>query len=356
MVTNATMTDAWTLQLTNSALRGRLHDGLFLAPATGGPMVWRDGVVPSTMSSGVVLDLSVTTDSPTASMSTRVYPGQCVINRSGQGPYGCSLNAFARVTHNASDTTNPRIDCVVARLYDSAIGDSQTGPWIEVITGTPAATPSAPAVPTGAIKLAEVTVPATATQIVAGNIADKRRSTAPRGAPRLLLAGDSASDAGAYAGELRQRTYPEWWDGSAWRGLMSICYDTTTVDTTTYTVTAPLMTVSIADPGWQYRVEAQGTIEYNLGPGVSTEATLTLDGSTTRIGPRQISSISTYTNSSGSLLTGIVSTALPARSGVLTGAHSVSLTLTKTAGPGGNGFVGVTDSNFSAFTVKVIPV
>lgn len=45
---------------------------------------------------------------------------------------------------------------------------------IQVVQGTPSASPVAPATPAGALLLAEVTVPANATSLIAGNIVDRR--------------------------------------------------------------------------------------------------------------------------------------------------------------------------------------
>jgi hypothetical protein len=68
------------------------------------------------------------------------------------------------VTITAASATNPRIDVI----YVTSAGA------LSVVTGTAAASPVAPAVPASGVKLAEVTVPANAATIVAGNIADKR--------------------------------------------------------------------------------------------------------------------------------------------------------------------------------------
>ena len=61
----------------------------------------------------------------------------------------------------AADPSNPRIDLVVARVFDDeadSSGSSHTD--VEVLTGTPASSPVPPAVPDSAIPLAEVEVEA----------------------------------------------------------------------------------------------------------------------------------------------------------------------------------------------------
>lgn len=66
------------------------------------------------------------------------------------------------VTIGAADATNPRIDVV----YVDALG------VVQVAQGVAGATPSVPTLPAGAVKLAEVSVPANATEIT--EVADKR--------------------------------------------------------------------------------------------------------------------------------------------------------------------------------------
>lgn len=82
----------------------------------------------------------------------------------------------------ASDPTNDRIDIVVLRIYDDTF-DSSGDDFadIEVITGTPDASPVPPAVPAGSFVLAEILVQNAVTQIVTGDITDKRIEAPIRG-------------------------------------------------------------------------------------------------------------------------------------------------------------------------------
>lgn len=77
-------------------------------------------------------------------------------------------SAVASLAVTAADATNPRIDIV----YVSSLGA------ITYLAGTAAATPSAPSVPAGGQKIAEINVAAKATSIVTANIVDKRRTLA----------------------------------------------------------------------------------------------------------------------------------------------------------------------------------
>ena len=101
----------------------------------------------------------------------------------GQGTFVVEhQNASQVLPIAASDPTNDRIDIVVLRVYDDTF-DSSGNEYadLEVIQGTPAASPSPPAVPSSAVKLAEVLVGNGVTQIVNGDITDTRYEAPARG-------------------------------------------------------------------------------------------------------------------------------------------------------------------------------
>src|SRR2546429_2682978 len=99
---------AWATQLQVTARAARYAVGSLLAPAGGFIMAWANGVLPSLGSGPTVLDLRVVPDDPTPSLSLRCYPGQCVISRTGQGPYLCTLDETGRFTLDDADSANPR--------------------------------------------------------------------------------------------------------------------------------------------------------------------------------------------------------------------------------------------------------
>ncbi len=84
-------------------------------------------------------------------------------------------NATQVLAVAASDPTNNRIDLVILRVYDDTF-DSSTDDFsdLELVTGTPSGSPVAPALPSTALLLAEILVVAADTQIVNGDITDKR--------------------------------------------------------------------------------------------------------------------------------------------------------------------------------------
>lgn len=96
-----------------------------------------------------------------------------------QDPYVGSGNADLPIANG--DASNPRRDLIVLRVYDDELDSSGlTLARVEVVQGTPAASPATPATPSGAVALGYVQVPAgESTSIVAGYITDLR--------PRALL-------------------------------------------------------------------------------------------------------------------------------------------------------------------------
>jgi hypothetical protein len=84
---------------------------------------------------------------------------------------------------SASDPGDDRLDLVVLRVYDDD-ADSSGNSYadVEVIEGTPAASPTVPATPAGAIPLAQIEVGAGVTAITDADITDLRESARGGGA------------------------------------------------------------------------------------------------------------------------------------------------------------------------------
>lgn len=91
------------------------------------------------------------------------------------GGYSATLASQATLTVAASDPVNPRIDLVCGTVVDN--GNSTSYGMVQVVTGTPAPSPSPPATPASSARLAQVSVPALATGIVSGDITDVRSYT-----------------------------------------------------------------------------------------------------------------------------------------------------------------------------------
>lgn len=118
------------------------------------------------------------------------------------GMYTCCLDTTGTITVATSDPTNPRIDNVIAQVTDN--GDNTSTSVVTLQTGTPAASPSAPALPANALLLAQIAVGAGVGSITAANITDGRVYTSASGGivPMANTTGGITGPAGMYAHDL----------------------------------------------------------------------------------------------------------------------------------------------------------
>jgi hypothetical protein len=135
--------------------------------------------------SGIVSpsDLTVTAQiSP--EMSVKVGVGAAFIRGTSegfQGTYHAVNDGPVTINLALPSPTNPRIDLIVLKIYDSTVsGDSDTAS-LEVITGNAQASPVSPDIPENSIALARVTVPVLSTGIISSNIQDIRLLATFRG-------------------------------------------------------------------------------------------------------------------------------------------------------------------------------
>jgi hypothetical protein len=120
--------------------------------------------------------LAVTPNSP-AGMSVIVATGWAAIvgtTQSNMGTYVAYNDAPNTLTVTTADPTNPRIDIVVVTVQDAYYTGAFNDVVFQVIAGTPAGSPTAPATPANSIKLANIAVGAGVTSITASNITDQR--------------------------------------------------------------------------------------------------------------------------------------------------------------------------------------
>lgn len=216
---------AWTLQSKNSQLQGRWFGSGDKQPASSAATATvtpRSGVFQTIGS-----DLQVTAlGSP--NQSVNVGPGSGIIARSGQSAYPFFSAATVNVPLDAAHATLPRIDVVYAAVIDGVQGDAATTLRFGVTTGTPAASPTVPAIPStgGAfMALANIAVPSIATrspnQVQSGDITDRRPSIGHFDGILTPMGGDSTADAGFRVGQYRDfqgagATQLERWNGSGW--------------------------------------------------------------------------------------------------------------------------------------------
>lgn len=120
--------------------------------------------------------LAVTPNSP-AGMSVRVASGWGAIvgtTQANMGVYTFYNDATTTLTVTTADPTNPRIDRVVVTVRDAYYSGAFNDVIFQVLAGTPAGSPTAPAIPDNSISLATIAVGAAVTSITASNITDTR--------------------------------------------------------------------------------------------------------------------------------------------------------------------------------------
>lgn len=133
--------------------------------------------------------LQVTETPGTPDMAVRVAAGGVWLGgsqASDQGVYHAQLTSAATLPVAPADSTNARIDLVVARVRDQFYAGSEDRAEVAIVTGTTAAVPAEPAVPANSEVLARINVPAGATAIANAQLVDRRVSAKLRGS---LLAG-----------------------------------------------------------------------------------------------------------------------------------------------------------------------
>lgn len=107
----------------------------------------------------------------TSSMSVIVAIADFVLSRgTNDGAYRLSNYGVATVTLAGAPASNSRYDVIYAKQNDSTAGDSVDTAVIDKVTGVAAASPTIPAVPTGALALATILVPAGVTATNAGSV------------------------------------------------------------------------------------------------------------------------------------------------------------------------------------------
>jgi hypothetical protein len=190
---------------------------------------------------GIIKDtsLAVTQNSP-AGMSILVASGWAAIvgtTQANMGTYVGYNDATTVLTVTTADPTNPRIDRVCMTVQDAYYTGSLNDVILQIVAGTPAGSPVAPALPANSISLATVAVGAGATSITNANITDTRVAVTTNipesGDISAVVAGTGLSGGGT--------------SGSVTLSInTSVTADLTTAQTlTNKTLTSPLINLGI---------------------------------------------------------------------------------------------------------------
>lgn len=138
---------------------------------TAGSLVARGGVNPH-LGGGLAV-----TAQGSPSLALNVASGMVIVPGSEgtrQGVYVCVNDATRVVTMDAAHATLPRIDLVVARVYDSFYSGASNTWALEKVTGTANSSPVAPALPANSLLVATVNRSAADDTIANGDITDNR--------------------------------------------------------------------------------------------------------------------------------------------------------------------------------------
>lgn len=120
---------------------------------------------------------------PVSGMSVNVAPGECVVpgtTSTTQSGYYLFNASTTNLSISTANPTNPRIDLVCATINDASYAGALNSGVLQVVTGTPTSGATlinlsgAPSLPTSSLLIGYVLVPAAASNIVAGDLGDKR--------------------------------------------------------------------------------------------------------------------------------------------------------------------------------------
>lgn len=143
------------------------------------------------------------TQAASPAMSVQVASGWGAIvgdYTTNMGVYQFYNDAAASLSVTTADPSNSRIDKVVVTVNDSYYTGAVNNVTFQVLAGTPAGSPVAPATPTNSLALATISVGAGATSITNANITDLRAfisTNLPVGDITAVTAGTGLSGGGS---------------------------------------------------------------------------------------------------------------------------------------------------------------
>lgn len=250
--------NAYTALALNSMLRPMINDATQAAP----------GVIAGPATPGLVQQTS------TASQSIQVLEAAFVVPGASPASNGAVLwTPGASVTKalNTPNATNPRIDLVTIQVTDPGSAITPIQADVVIQTGTPAASPVAPALAAGALLVGTINVPSgTGSNITNAMIVDNRVFTGNRGG--LIWTGNKANLSQPQAGDMvYESTTNQLWFmnntstwvplpgvGSLQRNSKLITATQGAIAATAVALTGSAMNFTMV-AGRKYRVHAHGT-------------------------------------------------------------------------------------------------
>ena len=227
-------------------------------------------------------DLAVSQRGAGANMSVDVAGGRAIINgdlSTYEGSYFVENRGVTNLAISASDPTNPRIDRVVAEVLNAEYTGASNLWRLRVITGTPAGSPVAPAVPSNAISLATVAVAALASSITNANITSSvpTRATALGG---TIICTSTTRPASAVQGTRIYETDTKLeytYDGASWiipYALGRLGYSSLVANSASFIAIIYPLSVSVTPlPNRRLRIECHANV-YSTTTGANCWATM----------------------------------------------------------------------------------
>ena len=210
------------------------QDRLLVAALTGAPVgQFTAGVGAGNSGGGHGIvgqnDLLVTETSP-VSLSVKVAAGSAFVRGSTsgvasatQGVYSITNDGDVAVALQSGDQTHPRRDLIVLTVRDAAYSGAQNDAVLQVVQGTPDASPADPTVPANSLVLARVQVPAQASGVINSYITDLRPRANALGGTKVCTSGSRPPS--PFTGQLIYETDTSKvrvWTGSGWEDIFPV--------------------------------------------------------------------------------------------------------------------------------------
>lgn len=207
--------------------------GIFSHYARSGASVSAQGS-PGILTGGIIGVTDLTLTAPASGMSVNVGVGEAIVGGSeggSQGGYYFYASSTTNLAIATANGTNPRIDTVVATVADAGYtiptGGTSGQVTLQVVTGTPTAGATLSnllgkgSMPASSLLLGYVLVPASATNIVSGDIdnvaalvSHQYDAATDTGWQNLTLGtGVSALGSGSYTPQARRVGFVVYWRG-----------------------------------------------------------------------------------------------------------------------------------------------